>query len=80
MSGRVTPTISGKRWRFPGVELPPTFLTFVVSLGTIMVPVGVSFSLLTCYNEHILSLKVLWKATSLPSWTYLVLIGLRCVL
>ena len=26
------------------------FLTFVVSLGTVMVPVGVSFGLLMCYN------------------------------
>ena len=26
------------------------FLTFVVSLGTVIVPVGVSFSLLMCYN------------------------------
>ena len=27
------------------------FLTFIVGLGTLMVPVGVSFSLLMCYNE-----------------------------
>ena len=33
-------------------------LTFRVSLGTVMVSVGVSFSLLMCYNERILRLKV----------------------
>ena len=33
------------------------FLVFMVSLGTVMAPVGVSFSLLMCYNEHILRLK-----------------------
>ena len=43
-------------------------------------PVRVSFSLLMGYNEHILRLKVSWKATCLPSWAYLVLIGLCRVL
>ena len=33
-----------------------------------MVPVDVSFSLLMCWNEHILRLKVWWKLTCLPSW------------
>ena len=34
------------------------FLILMVGLGTVMVPVGVSFSLLTCYSEHILRLEV----------------------
>ena len=34
------------------------FLTFMIGLGTVMVPMGVSFSLLMCYNECILRLKV----------------------
>jgi len=36
----------------------PQFLMFMVGLGSVMVPVGVSFSLLMCYSEHILRLKV----------------------
>ena len=43
-----------------------------------MVPVVVSFSLLTCHNECILRLKV--KSIHPQSWTYLVLISLRPVL
>ena len=35
----------------PGIGSPPTLWSVIVDLGTIMVPVGVSFSLLTCYNE-----------------------------
>ena len=34
------------------------FLTFLVCLGTIILPVSVSFSLLICYSECILRLKV----------------------
>ena len=46
-----------------GVEIsrnwaPAHFLTLMVGLGTVMTPVGVSFSLLMCYNERILRLKV----------------------
>ena len=33
-------------------------LTLVVTLGTVIAPVGVSFSLLMCYNESILKLKI----------------------
>ena len=45
-----------------------------------MAPVGVSLSVLMCYSERILRLKVSWKSTRLPSWTYLVLISLCCVI
>ena len=34
------------------------FLIFMVGLGTVMEPVGVSFNLLMCYNVRILRLKV----------------------
>ena len=43
----------------------------MVSLGTVLAPVGMSFSLLMCYSEHIVRLK---------AWTYLVLISLCHVL
>ena len=52
MSGRSIPAILGKRWGFPGIGPPPTFLTFMVGLGTVMVPV------IMCYNERIMRLKV----------------------
>ncbi|CAM9282476.1 unnamed protein product [Rangifer tarandus platyrhynchus] len=52
----------------------------MVSLRTIMMPVNVSLSLLTCYNDCMLRLKVCWELTHPPSWTYLVLIGLCHVL
>ena len=55
------------------------FLILMVGLGTVMVPVDVSLSLL-CYSEHILKLKVWWKSTCPPSWTHLVLISLCHVL
>ena len=55
------------------------FLVFD-SLATVMVLLGVSFSLLMCYNEGILKIKVYSKLTSLPSWTHLILISLCCAL
>ena len=36
----------------------PLFDLYIVGLRTVMAPVGVSFSLLMCYNEAILRLKV----------------------
>ena len=44
MVGRIIPTISGKWWGFPGIGPSPTFWPFMVGLGTVMAPVGVSFS------------------------------------
>lgn len=67
VSGRSVPAILRKQWGF--LELGP-LLTFIVSLGNVMVPVGVSFSLLICYNQHIMRLKVQWKWTHLPSWIW----------
>ena len=43
------------------------FLIFLVDLGTVMVPVGVSFSMMMCYSKLILRLKVDWKSTDPPS-------------
>ena len=49
------------------------FLTFVVCFVSVMTSVGVSFSLLTCYSEHLMRLKFHWMLNLLPSWTLLVL-------
>ena len=40
---------------------------------TVMALVGVSFSMVMYYNEHIMRLKVYWKSNLLPSWTQMVL-------
>ena len=44
MSGRIIPTILEKEQRFPGTGPPPTFWPFMVGLGTVMAPVGVSLN------------------------------------
>ena len=46
------------------------FCPFMVSLGTVMAPVGVSFSMPMHYSEHTVKLKVNWKSNLPPSWTY----------
>ena len=45
LSGRIIPTLLENGWGFPGIGSPSTFWPFMVSLGTVMVPMGVSFSL-----------------------------------
>ena len=60
MSERIIPTILGEGWRVPGMGPPPTFLSLMVSLGTVMVPVGVSFVVLMCYSECILRVQLSW--------------------
>ena len=72
--------MSGKGQRFPGIGPPPIFWSLKVSLGTVLAPLGVSFSLLVCYNERILRIKIQSKLTCLPSWTHLIPISLCCVL
>ena len=57
-----------------------TFWLFMVGLGTVMVPVGVSFSMLVYCNAHIMRLKVHRKSNLLPSCTQQVLTSLCCVL
>ena len=51
-------TIWGKGQSFLGIGLLPIFWSLMVNLGTVMVPLGMSFSLLMSYNEHILRIKV----------------------
>ena len=46
------PTVWGKRQKFPEIGPPPTFWSLVARLGTVMVTVGVSFSLLMYYKDH----------------------------
>ena len=43
MNGRIIPTILGKGHGFPEIGPPPTFWPFMVHLGTITVPMCVSF-------------------------------------
>ena len=78
MRGRSIPAILGRGGDFQELGHCPLF-----DLGIVMAPVGVSFSLLMCYSEHILRLRVYWKLTCLtylPSWTHLVVISLCHVL
>ena len=79
MSGRRIPAILGRGWISKN-QATAHFLILMVSLGNVMVPVGVSFSLLMCFSECILRLTVYWKSTCPPSWTHLVLISLCHVL
>ena len=77
MSGRTIPALLGE-----GVEIPRNWaaahlLVFGVSLGTVMVSVGVSFGLLMCYNGCKLRFR---RSMRQPSWTHLVLISVCCVL
>ena len=54
----VIPTILGKGQRFPGAGPLPPFCSLIVGLGTVRALVGVCFSLLVCYSEHITRPKV----------------------
>ena len=56
MSRKIISTILGKGWEFPGFGLLPTFWSLMIGLGTVLVPLGLSFSLLMCYNELILKI------------------------
>ena len=58
MSGMIISAILEKGWRFLRTGPPPTVWSLMVDLGTVMVPLDVSFSLLMCYNEHTLRIKV----------------------
>ena len=57
MSGRSIPATSGRGRDFQELGHHPFFDPYG-HLRTIMAPAGVSFSLLMCYNERILRLKV----------------------
>ena len=58
MSGRIIPTILRKGQRCPGIGALSTFWFLMVGLGTVMMSVGVLFSLLLCSSESIRRLKV----------------------
>ena len=58
MNEKSIPAILGKRMEISRNWATAHFLTFMVSLGTVMVPVDVSLSLLMCYNECMLRFKV----------------------
>ena len=57
MSGRSIPAISGRGGDFQELGHRPLFDPHG-HLRTVMAPVGVLFSLLMCYNERMLRLKV----------------------
>ena len=63
--GRIIPVILGKGWRFPGIGPSAPFGSSMVSLGTLLASMGVSLSLLICYNQCILRIKVWWKLTTI---------------
>ena len=44
MSRKIIPTILGKGQRFLGIEPSLTFWSLMVSLGTVLAPVGVSLA------------------------------------
>lgn len=69
MSENIIPTILEEGWRFPGIGPLTTFCTFMFSLRTVKLLVGMSFSMLIYYSEHIIKLKVYWKSNLSPSWT-----------
>jgi len=71
--GRIIPIILEKWWGFPGIGPPPTFWLFMVRLRTVMALVGVSFSMLTYYDELTIRLRICWKLNIPPSWTQLLL-------
>ena len=56
MSGRIIPVTLGKGRGFPGVG--PSHPFMLIDLGTVMASLGMLFSLLMCYNECVLRIKV----------------------
>jgi len=67
MSENIIPTILEEGWRFPGIGPLTTFCTFMFSLRTVKLLVGMSFSMLIYYNEHIMRLKAYWESNLPPS-------------
>ena len=57
MSGRSIPAISGRDRDIQELNHHPLFDPYG-RLRAVMMPVGMSFSLLMCYSERILGLKV----------------------
>ena len=57
MSRRIIPTTLEKGPRFPGIGPLLTFWSLMGHFGTVMVPLGVSLSVLVCDSECILRIK-----------------------
>ena len=67
------PYISDYKYFGEGVEIfrnwaTVRFLPFYSCLRTVIGPVGMPFSILMHYKEHIMRLKIYWKSNLLPSW------------
>ena len=75
MRGGLFQLFWGRGGDFQELGHHPLFWSLMVSLGTGTVPLGVSFSLLMCYNECTLRIKISLKLTRPSSWT-----SLGCVL
>lgn len=77
MSERIIPTMWGKRAR-----ISRNWATVMVGLGTVLVLVGVSLSLLMCNKkeECVVRIKVWWNLICVPSWAYLALTGFHYIL
>lgn len=59
--------------RFFSVLVRGLFQLLSWQLSTAMALAGVSLSMLLCYNDRIMTLKVHWKSNSPPSWASQVL-------
>ena len=67
MSGRIISTVFEKWWRLPGVGPLLTFWSLWSALElSCFLPMGMSFSLLICYSEHVLGRKVWWRLMICP--------------
>ena len=51
--GRIILIMWGKRWWFPGIGPQSTFWSLMVSLGTVMALVGVSFRICSCITMSV---------------------------
>ena len=66
ISERIIPTVSEegiKGWRVLEIGSLPTFWALKVGLGAVLVPLGVSLSLLMCYSE-----PIYWGSRSSQRW------------
>ena len=68
-SGRIISTIWGKRGEISRNRATAHFSAFYGQPWNLsMAPMGVSFSMLICYNKRTMRLKVCWNSNLLPSW------------
>ena len=62
MNGRSSPANLEKGREFSEGGPPSTFWPFMVGLGIVMAPVGVSLNKLIYYSGYITRLKVFWES------------------